>query len=259
MQGSEAVELVRFLILTIPGILGMWVYKPFVNKGDDEEHHERDVFFAIFLGVWGYLLASRLAKDWTGSMEWLLPAQVAISCCSCIILGSVIGLVQKYWMPLTFIPACFFSKIFKGPRPVREETGIEYYLELIRRKCKYDTDARPVAMIYKLDCPEQSVCGVIGFTSRNCEEIELQPTQIVTPELFKYAVVDGKNYAFHTRFVNLKNNSIVEVMVVKNANAEKNGTPKERHFYLLTLLHVAFFLLLGLWIWICRCRCPIWI
>ena len=71
-------DLVKFIVLVIPGILGMWVYKPFVYRGDDREHGHHDTAIALILGLCGYLAA--LTVPGLLGFEGGLMTSVCVSC-----------------------------------------------------------------------------------------------------------------------------------------------------------------------------------
>lgn len=50
-------DLVKFILLVVPGVLGVWTYKPFLYRDHIPELWEHELMQALMFGVCGYLCA----------------------------------------------------------------------------------------------------------------------------------------------------------------------------------------------------------
>ena len=63
----------QFVILVLPGFWALWIYKPFILKGNVTEHWENDLTLALMFGFVGYIAAGISSKyfGWTSGIIML--------------------------------------------------------------------------------------------------------------------------------------------------------------------------------------------
>ena len=219
-------DLVKFIVLVIPGILGMWVYKPFVDCGDDKEHYNHDILTALLIGAVGYIAASILSAVRGGFFSTVWGASLA-SALSCIVVGAVFGCLNRHCSPLTFALANLDSRFTRHPSQVGEPTGISNFVKETKRKLKKQqkgkklndqykdmNDLYVVAKVYKLGNANECEIGAVFFQSTNNDEIELYPIEGIDSNYLKDKV-NGGNVLSYTKFVNLNSGIVTEVGLVK--------------------------------------------
>ena len=164
-------DFVKFIVLVIPGILGMWVYKPFVYRGDDREHGHHDTAIALILGLCGYLAA--LTVPGLLGFEGGLMTSVCVSCVTSVVVAASAGFIARHGFVAAYLPA-------KGDSALTgalEDTAQGRVLELIYSReldAEADHKARVhIAKVYKLDAPEKAQIGQVCQLSFKHNELGL--------------------------------------------------------------------------------------
>lgn len=213
-------DLVKFIVLVIPGILGMWVYKPFVDRGDDKEHYQHDILIALLIGVVGYIVAALLSAVRGGFFSTVWGASLA-SALSCVVVGAVSGCWNRHRSPLTYTLANLDSWFTGHPRQVVESAGISNFVKETKQKLKAqneDVDNIDVVVkVYKLGNADEYEIGRVFFQSTDDEEIELYPIEGIDNNYLKDNV-NGGNVLSYTKFVNLNSSIVTEVGLVRAFN-----------------------------------------
>ena len=164
-------DLVKFIVLVIPGILGMWVYKPFVYRGDDREHGHHDTAIALILELCGYL-AALTAPELPGLGSGLI-ASVCVSCLTSVAVATVAGFIARHFFVAAYLPAKGDSAL----TGVLEDTAQGRVLELIySRELNAEADHKDrvhIAKVYKLEAPEKAQIGQICQLSFKHNELGL--------------------------------------------------------------------------------------
>lgn len=220
-------DLVKFIVLVIPGILGMWVYKPFVDRGDDKEHYQHDIMIALLIGVVGYIVAALLSTVRGGFFSTVWGASLA-SVLSCVVVGAVSGCWNRHRYPLTYALANLDSRFTGHPRQVVEIAGISNFVRETKQKLKAqneDVDNLVVVVkVYKLGNADECEIGAAVFQSTDDSEIELFPIEGIEANYLRDNVNNG-NVLSYTKFVNLNSGIVTEVGFVRTSkdNGEKDA------------------------------------
>lgn len=210
-------DLVKFIVLVIPGILGMWVYKPFVDRGDDREHHQHDVMTALLIGTVGYVAATWLSVKYGTWFSTVWGASL-VSLLACIITGGVAGYLNRHGgTPPAYTLANLDSKFSGHPTQVVEGSGFSNFIKETKRELKKQgEDTRNllvVSGVYKLE----SGCREIGatfFESTNGNEIELFPLEDIGTNYLSESIGKEKLLSY-TKFVNLHSGIVTEVGIMR--------------------------------------------
>lgn len=166
-----SLDFVQFIILILPGFLGLSFYRPFVWGGREDEQETFDVIKAALLGVPGYVAAVTFSE--------LLYIQVAISCFVAIVAGCLWGWVRRKFGAFEYCPARWHSK--RTHRPVvTEHTNSVAHAYDTYFKASGDKEYRMVAIIYDLSNPSIEYAGEVTYVCKDGTEFTLNPTPIIT-------------------------------------------------------------------------------
>lgn len=165
-------DFVKFIVLVIPGILGMWVYKPFVYRGSDMEHGQSDMAIALMLGLCGYLAAGKAAAVF-GWEDGSVTLSVLVSALTSVAIAIVAGVVARHLYVAAYLPA----KADSALTGALEDTSQGRVLELIySRELDAEKDSKDrvhIAKVYKLDAPEKAQIGQVCQLSFKHNELGL--------------------------------------------------------------------------------------
>lgn len=162
-------DLVKFIVLVIPGILGMWVYKPFVYRSDDLEHEKHDITIALIFGLCGY------AAAWATSYVWQPAHQtwvsLIISAVTSVVIATVVGIFSRELGRLANKPAALHSKLRNLPVDHPGGRAVNAFFTDFFDKMPDRSEYRVIAKVYRVGEPDKAVIGPLLVKSDKYDEI----------------------------------------------------------------------------------------
>lgn len=212
-------DITRLIILILPGLWGLWVYRPLVHTGKDEDR-ELDYGRAASFGIIGYLVTiwfmGETPKESIPKTLFLLK-QFGMSASVSIFLAILLGAASRLWrINLVFLPTKLFSWFFKKTEiTANTDRGIDaIWRNYIDHKEIDGKKYTNVAIIYNLSEPENKLVGeIINIPCTNELVIDRSDISAESHAAFlKKLNIDCKVWQ---RNVNLDNGIITEVVTVE--------------------------------------------
>lgn len=225
------IDVVRLLILILPGLWGLWVYRSFFYTGKDEDRG-LDYGRAAGFGIIGYMVAiwymGETPKEGISKTVFLLK-QFGMSALVSVSLAIFLGGISRYFrMNLVFLPTKLYSKIFKKTAITpNSDSGIatiwRNYIDHKEIEGKKYTN---VAIIYSLTEPEKKLVGEINeIPSTN--EIIVDKTHISADRFDKFLDEHSTRCRAWQKNINLDNGIVTEIITVE----ENVVTELQTEFY----------------------------
>jgi hypothetical protein len=199
-------EFIRFLILIIPGFWGLWIYKPFVYKGDEDFIWEKDFILAAMFALPGYLLAT------TFFSERHLIVQIFFSTITAVLFSACAGIFIR----LNPHPLYWFASKFSAEKNAEEDTPYGRALAYVREKLINKLNNRdgntPVAIIYHLGDRENAEIGVLVYHTARFNEVVLD----TRPPISLQSILENDcDITPWCKTVNLDSSVVVEIANIK--------------------------------------------
>ena len=201
-------EFIRLIILLLPGFWGLWIYKPFVYRGDEEFMWERDFILAVMFALPGYLIITSIP----GLSQSPIIFQVAFSVLMVIIVSVTTGLfLRKYPHPLYWFAA---KDSTDGDKEIDTPYGqaVSYIRERLINKEELREGYTPLAIIYHIGNRENAEIGSLVYHSTRFNEVVLDTRPPITLDQIKKN--DG-DIGPWVKSVNLDTGIVVEVANIK--------------------------------------------
>lgn len=198
-----SLDFVQFVILILPGFLGLSFYRPFVWGGREDEQETFDVIKAALLGIPGYVAAVTYGGP--------LYIQVAISCCVAVAAGCIWGWIRRKFGAFEYGPARWHSK--KTHRPiVTEHTDSVAHAYDAYFKTSRDKDYRMVAIVYEMSNPTFEYAGEVTYVCKDGTELTLNTSPVITRADLNSNIARIKEWI---KIVNLDKGFVTEIVLVE--------------------------------------------
>jgi hypothetical protein len=166
LQGEE---FIRFLVLIIPGFLGMWIYKPFVYRGDEDSVWEKDFIQAAMFALPGYLLIVSLP----GLSRMPIALQVVFSLFAVAAVSTAAGILRRRFPN----PFYWFAAKDSAGRGLLADTpygrSVSYICQKLIDQGGLREGYTPVAIVYPIGERERAEVGALAYHTARYNEVVL--------------------------------------------------------------------------------------
>lgn len=214
MQNLLGEDLMRFIVLILPGLWALWVYKPFLLKSTEEVVWDKDLALAMSFGFPGYLAV----LSTPGSAKWPLVIQVVLSTIIAVTLAVVAGKMHRSGKRPSHFFASRDSRKRDWPEDVPQGRGVAFIFDDLIASEGFRKDHTAIALIYSLGNREEAMVGEILFKDERHNEIVLDCRPELTIEQIEENHWDLNPWA---RSINLDSGIVVEIANVEESVAEK--------------------------------------
>jgi len=209
MSLSFGEDIIRFIVLVIPGLWGLWVYKPFLMRSTEEVVWDKDLAIALSFGLPGYLFinsSSFLAA-------WPIAAQVLLSSFIAICIAVIAGKLHRAGKHPTHYLAKRDSEKRGLSVDVPYDKGIPFIFGNLIEEEGLREGRTAVALIYSLGKKQDALIGEVIFRGERSNEIVIGCRPEITLEQ-----VEKNHWNIHpwVRNINLDSGIVVEIANIEN-------------------------------------------
>lgn len=203
-------DLLKFIILVIPGIMGVWIYKPFLCRDHVPELWEHELMQALIFGVIGYIIAGYCYQNnWVSSIYGCIGVSFIVSVSTACILGEL----GRHNIFLSYIPAGWDSKWTQTPIVRPHGRAIEHFYQEFVSKAEDKERRVQVARLFPLGRENEAEIGVVSYKADKYNEIGLD----CYPHLeYDFLEKNRESITLWTKIINLDTGNVIEI-----ANVEK--------------------------------------
>jgi hypothetical protein len=199
-------EFLRFLILVIPGFWGLWVYKPFVYRGDDGSALEHDFILAAMFALPGYLIVTAFFEQ--------CHLFIQILCSTLIVFAVSVAtgmFIRKFPHPLYW-----FAKKYSEEKGAAIDTPYGRALTYVRDGLVNKQNLRDgnsmIAVVYPVGDREKAETGTLLYHTARFNEVELDTRP---PIPLKFFLENDSDISPWCKTVNLDSGIVVEIANIK--------------------------------------------
>lgn len=209
MLSAIGEDLIRFVVLIIPGLWALWVYKPFLLKSTEAIKWEKDIAVALSFSLPGYLLITSIGCIARAP----IPAQFTISLALSLVLAVIAGKMFRRGIHPFHIFAKRDSQKSNFPEDVPYCRGLAFILDNLIQGANLRKGYTAVALVYNLGNREKALIGEVLFEDGRFNEVVIDARPEITLEQIEKNHWDINPW---TRSINLDSGLVVEVANVKN-------------------------------------------
>lgn len=158
-------DLVRFMLLVLPGLWGLWTYKTFIKKSTEDVQWDKDLVMALSFGLPGYLLAEFITC--IPFLQFLLVTIASLGLGALMGgLALIKGVRPTYWI------ANFLCRRTGRSVETPHGRGLAYTLHsLIEPHKNKKNPVSQIATVYNVSAPEKKEIGVLLYYDERSNEI----------------------------------------------------------------------------------------
>ena len=203
----------QFVILVLPGFWALWIYKPFILKGNVTEHWENDLTLALMFGFVGYLAAGIAAGisskyfGWTSGVMMLF-----VSVISSLFIAVIMGLLARKNKYPSYWPAHWAYKSDEKEEDRPHCRCLEHLLQEFIYTQKDRKDRFRLLRVYKLGYIQDAEIGILKFKSIQHNEVGIDHY----PRITSKDIQDNQDrISIWTKIINLDSGIVVDVADVE--------------------------------------------
>jgi hypothetical protein len=199
----------QFVILVLPGFWALWIYKPFILKGNVTEHWENDLTLALMFGFVGYIAAGISSKyfGWTSGIIMLF-----VSVISSLLIAVIMGFLARKNKYPSYWPSYWAYKSDGKEEDRPHERALEHLLQEFVYTQTDMKDRFRLLRIYKLGYIQNAEIRILKFKSIQHNEIGID----YYPRITSKDIEDNQDrFSIWTKIINLDSGIVVEVADVE--------------------------------------------
>ena len=207
----EEPDLIHFIVLIMPGLWGLWIYKTFIRTSREPVHWDKDLVLALCFALPGYLLSPHLIMETRFSEN--LFVRLLITAILSIFLGSMMGglalikgIRPTYWF------ANFLCKRTGRSIETPHGRGIQFVINEMIDPQRPLTNTSQIVTVYNLSNPENKEIGTLVYADEQSNEIVVD----MRPK-FTHDDIEGNHWETDpwVKSINLDSGMVVEIANVK--------------------------------------------
>jgi hypothetical protein len=202
-------DLIRFVVLIVPGLWALWVYKSFLLQSTGEIVWEKDMAIAVSFALPGYLLSATFNGIYAPPVAVQFAASLSVS----VIAAVAAGKLHRKGIHLFHL----FAKWDSGKRRYAEDVpfgrGLTFVMNDLIQEAGLREGHTAVVLAYRLGDRENALIGELIFRDERFNEIVVD----ARPEI-SAVQIDKNHWDIDpwVRSVNLDSGLVVEVANVKD-------------------------------------------
>ena len=212
MPLSDA-EFLRFIILVIPGLWALRIYKGFCGKTNEQTSWDTEFAFSISFGLLGYLATT----SFEAISQRPILLQFLFSTACAVGIAILFGIFNRSSFCLSLLPSVLHSKLRDIPVPTSHTSGLDY---IWREHINPTKDKRrvAVAVIYTPGDRDNAEVGVVTSYSGINNELTLSKRPPLSVEQ-----IDNLDWAIKPwmQYVSTENGMVVEVAYLDDTEYNK--------------------------------------
>jgi hypothetical protein len=209
MLSSFGDDLIRFVVLIVPGLWALWIYKSFLLQSTDEIIWEKDIVIAVSFALPGYLFV----ETFKNASDLPIAAQFGVSLFFAIFVSVVAGKLHRSGIH----PFHLFAKWDSKKRPYSIDVpfgrGLTFIMNDLINEAKLRDGYTQVVLVYNLGNRENALIGELLYRDERFNEIVVDARPDINLEQIEKNHWDINPWV---RSINLDSGLVVEVANVKN-------------------------------------------
>jgi hypothetical protein len=202
---------IRFIVLILPGLWALWVYKPFVLSSSEETAWGKELALAMSFGLPGYLIILAFPNI----AKWPIAAQVILSSVIAILAAIIMGKLHRKGMHPAQKFAKWDSKKSGYPEDVPYNRGVPFIFGNLILEEELKKGRTAVALVYRLGDREHAMIGNVLFIG-DCRHNEV--VLDMRPEI-ELQQIDKNHWDIYpwVRSINLDSGIVVEIANIEDS------------------------------------------
>lgn len=202
-----SLEIIRFIALMLPGMIGYRIFRAFDTTDVDDSRNESISLKYMGFGIIGYVGAITFIYNMN---RYALLKQSIFSLLISISFAAALGIATTKWGRLEELPA----RLYCGSKWRSYRTSVESPLDYLESRMNNDDGHSQVVFVKNVNAPEQEHAGIIRYWSKKDVLYEVWP--VIRWTDIEMAILAGKVESIHEIF-SLDKGSVMKVVDVERS------------------------------------------